>query len=283
MKKVCSIDGCNNKYFTSGYCSSHYKKFVTKGRKHKDRTKDSTHFIIDRTGEVYKTKQGTDITIVVYRNYLDCDIMLETGEILENRSFYRIKKGTIEDPNYPSVKGVGYMGVGKYTSKISDVRQRNHIVWKGIISRCYGDNIEVVEKSYGDVTVCEEWHNFQNFAKWYEENYKPYMDGWAIDKDIICPECREYSPSNCVFVPTIINNLFSHKIKNATGVVKIDKGYRAAISKNGKKYMIGVYPTFEEAHEAYKIEKLKFVREVADEYKELIDPRVYEAMYNYFS
>src|SRR5690606_29523148 len=150
MKKVCSIDGCNNKYFTSGYCSSHYKKFVTKGRKHKDRTKDSTHFTIDRTGEVYKTKQGTDITIVVYRNYLDCDIMLETGEILENRSFYRIKTGIIEDSNYSSVKGVGYMGVGKYPSAINGIQERPYIIRKRLITRCYGSKREEVKRNYGD-------------------------------------------------------------------------------------------------------------------------------------
>lgn len=283
VEKGCLIEGCNQPFSAKGYCYTHYRKHIYGNKKPKNKEEDNKYFKIDRVGEVYKTKQGSSITIISYRNYSDCDIMLETGEILENIPFYRIKKGTISDPNIPSVKGIGYMGVGKYTSKINNIHQRNHIIWKGLISRCYGDRKDIVEKSYGDVTVCEEWHNFQNFAKWYEENYKQYMDKWAIDKDILCPDCREYSPDTCVFVPTVINNFFNKEVKNATGVIKLDRGYRASISKNGKKYQIGVYSTFEEAHEAYKEEKLKFVKEVADEYKGLVDPRVYEAMYNYFS
>ena len=37
----------------------------------------------------------------------------------------------------------------------------------------------------------------------------------------------------------------------------------------------------EEAFDAYKTAKEAYIKEVADKWRDLIDPRVYKAMYNY--
>ena len=43
-----------------------------------------------------------------------------------------------------------------------------------------------MNKNYLDVTVCEEWHNFQNFAKWFYENYYEISgEKMRLDKDIL--------------------------------------------------------------------------------------------------
>lgn len=36
-----------------------------------------------------------------------------------------------------------------------------------MLQRCYNNK----QLSYFDCEVCDEWLCFQNFAKWYEENY----------------------------------------------------------------------------------------------------------------
>ena len=51
--------------------------------------------------------------------------------------------------------------------------------------------------------------------------------------------------------------------------------------KNFRRYTIAVFDTVEEAFQAYKTEKEKYIKEVADKWKNLISDQVYKAMYNY--
>ena len=59
-------------------------------------------------------------------------------------------------------------------------------------------------------------------------------------------------------------------------------------SKNGKKFgakqgstYIGSYNTVEDAFMTYKTEKEKYIKSVADMYKEKIPKNLYNALYNY--
>ena len=56
---------------------------------------------------------------------------------------------------------------------------------------------------------------------------------------------------------------------------------KAKISRHGKNVSLGYFDTPEEAFCAYKEEKETYIREVADIWKNKLDPRVYEALYNY--
>ena len=146
--------------------------------------------------------------------------------------------------------------------------------------------------TYDDCIVCEEWHNFQNFAEWYEENYYE-VDGKPtfLDKDILIKGNKIYSPQTCVFVPRLINNLFT-KRQNERGLYPIGvepykdtnkfKAYCNTFynGKNQKKYL-GLYNTIEDAFKVYKESKEANIKQVADEYKDKIPDKLYEAMYNY--
>ena len=50
---------------------------------------------------------------------------------------------------------------------------------------------------------------------------------------------------------------------------------------DGKHERLGTYRTEIEAFNAYKMRKEQFIKEVADKYKDELEPRVYEALYNY--
>ena len=136
--------------------------------------------------------------------------------------------------------------------------------------------------TYKDVTVCEEWHNFQNFAKWFEDNY---VEGFELDKDILVKGNKIYSPETCCFVPKEINSLFKNYNNNLlpTGISydKINKKYKVSIRINGKMKTKGRYVTVEEAFKVYKTAKETYIKEVADKWKEQISDKVYQAMYNY--
>ena len=59
---------------------------------------------------------------------------------------------------------------------------------------------------------------------------------------------------------------------------KIHKRFSARVSKNGKHKRFGSYRTPEEAFYVYKREKEKYIKEVANKWKDKIDPRVYDAL-----
>ena len=53
------------------------------------------------------------------------------------------------------------------------------------------------------------------------------------------------------------------------------------VAKYGIKTYLGTFNTLEEAFYVYKREKEKYIKEVADKWKDHIDIRVYEALMNY--
>ncbi len=236
--------------------------------------------LTERIGEKYITYQGYEVEIIEYFKEKNCTIILKDGTVLKNRKYDDIKNGKIKNPFHPTIHGIGYYGLGKYTANY-----KSYEVWRGILNRAYNQKYSEKINTYKDVTVCEEWHNFQNFAKWFEENYKPHMEGWHLDKDILVRGNKTYSPETCCFVPQEINILFtkSSKVRGNLyiGVTYNSYNYVASININKKKTYLGCYNTPEEAFQAYKIAKEIEIKRVATLWKDLIDPQVYQAMCNY--
>ncbi len=59
------------------------------------------------------------------------------------------------------------------------------------------------------------------------------------------------------------------------------KTYKSRCSIDGDLVYLGDYLTFDEAFQAYKIARESYVKEVANKWKDQIDPRVYEALMNW--
>lgn len=243
--------------------------------------------IHSRVGETFINRQGCKFEITEYFNALNCTIKFfdKVGTILYNNRYGHVKVGNVKNPNLPRVFGVGYIGTGKYITRINKKRTHFYTLWKAMLARCYDEKHLVKRPSYRDIGVCIEWHNFQNFAKWYEENYNPEtMQGWDLDKDLICYDCKEYSPENCVFLPSEINMLFTKKRASKEypmGVSNVKGRYRASIYRYGATKVLGFFNTPEEAFKVYKETKEKHIKEVADLWKDKISDRIYQAMYNF--
>jgi len=110
-----------------------------------------------------------------------------------------LRDGEIRNPYHPSLCGVGYVGEG-YKCYDGKKITKVYSCWSLMIIRCYGD--PSINTSYNNKTVCNEWHNFQNFAKWFEDNY---VEGWQLDKDLLIQGNTTYSPNSCCFLPISIN------------------------------------------------------------------------------
>lgn len=155
-----------------------------------------------------------------------------------------------------------------------------------MLGRCY-DDTKAKHKSYENCTVCEEWHNFQNFAKWYEENYYEIKDErMELDKDILIKGNKVYSPETCVFVPSNVNKLFViHKEKRGglpLGVTMCSKTgkYTSSLYINGRKIKKHFWNVID-AFKWYKQQKEQYIKQVANNYKDKIPQTLYETMVCY--
>ena len=163
-----------------------------------------------------------------------------------------------------------------------------------MLQRCYDPYYINKEVSYIDCYVEEYFHNFQNFAKWHEENYYECNgEVMQLDKDILVKGNKIYSRETCIFVPQRINNLFTKRQncrgKHPIGVSWIERDkvfssgcciYDAKLKKKKRKWL-GNFDNEIEAFICYKNFKENYIKEVADEYKESIPIKLYEALYKY--
>lgn len=153
-------------------------------------------------------------------------------------------------------------------------------IWRDMIMRCHWEKARNKYPTYANCSVCEDWLFYSNFEKWYKEHY---VEGWQLDKDILVKGNKVYSPQTCCFVPQEINKLLNKNLKQR-GINPIGVSY---VQSKGKyvayaiKRTVGAFNTPEEAFYAYKEAKEARIREVADKWRDQLDPRVYEAMYNY--
>lgn len=244
---------------------------------------------VDRTGEIFQTKEGYSVQLIEYNSAKDCSFkfLIDKEVICRNVWFKGIREGTVKNPYHPTVFKKGFIGFGKYNCKgLGGKITKTYNTWNGVLERCYCEKFSKRVSTYKDVTVCEEWHNFQVFAEWFEENYNPeVMQGWQLDKDILLKGNKVYSPDTCCFVPQEINSIFksskSYRGEYPIGVTECCGNFRTGLNKGNTHIHLGTFKTIEEAFQAYKTAKEDYIKEVADKWKDKIDPRVYETIYNY--
>lgn len=251
----------------------------------------------ERLGEENYNYFGTLMKIVEYNGSSDITVEFqdEYKTRIKNREYKEFKKGGIKNPYDKEVCGVACIGIGKYKSRGGDGKKtKAYLYWHDMLKRCY-DPYELNRRmDYIDVYICEEWLNFQNFAEWFYKNYYE-IEGqkMQLDKDILCKGNKIYSPNNCIFVPMRINQLFI-KQKNHRGIypigVKFSKKRKVLevccnIIKNekSKSIYLGSFPLDKpfQAFTCYKNYKENHIKQVADEYKNLIPIELYEALYRY--
>lgn len=154
-------------------------------------------------------------------------------------------------------------------------------VWASMLQRCYSPVLHKKRPTYKGCEVSEDWKTFMNFRSWMM-----FQDwrGNDLDKDLLVPGNKIYSPETCVFVSQHVNTLLCDNRKRRgeypIGVCwhTITNKFRAAMSFKGKRMHIGLYDTAHEAHEAYVNKKYGYILQVA---KAQIDFRVRRSLVDF--
>lgn len=243
----------------------------------------------DRLGIEKINNQGCLMKIIEYKN--SKNIIVEFQDLHKfkvHTNWYSFDNGHTKNPYAPSVHNVGCVGA-KYKPTNNGDNTKEYNLWKDMLDRCYKKRFS----TYKDVTCCKEWLLYENFYEWLhnQENFDKWLLNnnvrWNLEKDILVKGNKMYSPETCCLVPQRVNALFikSNKIRGVLpiGVTKNGKGFAASLYENNKRNHIGTYNTPEEAFQAYKTAKEKYIKQVAqDEYnKGNITKPCYEAMMKY--
>ena len=235
-------------------------------------------------GEVRIMNDGNECKVVEYKNKKNIIVEFTDTKERVKASYHNFKRGGIKSHFSPTVCGVGIVGLE--TTSVNGVSLPSYECWRDMLRRCYDEKRLKTHPTYIGCEVCEEWKYYPNFKKWYEDNfYKVEGQRTHLDKDILFKGNKLYSPETCVFVPERINTLFVKKDANRgnlpIGVVfhKRDKVYEVKVSSS--KSYCGRFYTQEEAFNTYKQEKENYIKEVAEQYKNIIPHKLYEAMYEY--
>lgn len=238
----------------------------------------------ERIGTTAFNRHGSLMEVVEYNEYSDITVQFNNGYSVHT-NWKAFEMGKVANPFDKTLFGTGYFGEGEYQSFKNGEFTPQYIAWQAMMNRCYNSTLE----RYEGCSVAEEWHNFQNFAKWYDANYYEIQEErMELDKDILIKGNKLYSPETCVYVPRFINCLFtkSDKIRGELpiGVSREKKtGMYRSRCNNGKKETIylGLFKSPEDAFKAYKNYKEKIIKKIAEEYKRVIPKKLFDAMTTY--
>lgn len=245
---------------------------------------------LTKIGEVATNKYGNSMEIIKYnlKSRKNITVKFENGFITNTR-YEHFLKGCVKSPYDKSIQGAGYLGEGIYKPCIENVPTKQYVTWRGMIRRCYDSKMHLKYPTYIDCTVCEEWLNFQNFAKWYDKNYYQISDKiMCLDKDILHKNNKIYSPESCMLVSQRINSLFC-KCNATRGKYPIGVSFDKLKNKfksecrniDDSRINLGFYDNINKAFNVYKDYKEKVIKGVADKYRVFIPQKLYDAMYRY--
>ena len=256
--------------------------------------------IDDRIGQIGINKDGDKMKIIDYSAYDDIIVeFLDGNGCIVHTQYVNFQKGSVKNYN-KIVHGIhGYIGQGPYASEHREngerIRHNEYFIWKGMHERA--GNFDGKHPSYIDVTINKIWWCYQNFAEWYNKHrYDIDDDFLCIDKDLLFPGNREYAHDKCCLIPNSINEIF----RNYENYKKVDDGlptgvHRRTDSKSIRYRSEGIYldewgnkckirKTFMDPFEAfnfYKDYKELYIQQLADKYKDKLDPKVYNVLMNY--
>lgn len=243
----------------------------------------STKVLSINIGDVFTNNDGSSAIVIEYIRYSQVLVrFLDDNSCEKVFSGKDLKTGEFRNPYTRNVFGIGYLGHGPYSSRSNNGKDPAYRKWACMMARCYADrNI----KCYEGVTVCDLWHNFQNFAEWFYSQ-KSFSLNWELDKDLINGSSKYYSPENCCLLPKKINRFLVGKrlVRSLPAGVTKDHGkdngvYLAKSYKiDGTAESLGKFFSVEDAFLAYANHKKNTILELAEFYKEDLCEKAYSGL-----
>lgn len=189
------------------------------------------------------------------------------------------------------VYGLGNKGTD-YPAKVDGKNIKEYAIWNSMLLRCT-NKLWVKRPSYTGTTCSDNFKSYTFFYEWCHKqvgfgNTDENGKNWFLDKDILVRGNKTYSEDTCCFVPVRVNNLLikSDALRGdyPIGVcfdTRNNKFMVQCCNGVGNRVRVSGFNTVQEAFKIYKTLKESYIRQVAEEYKEQLDFRVYKALIDY--
>lgn len=194
--------------------------------------------------KIFVTNEGYEVLVTDYINR-----HLIYIEFQDNNKYKTITtkqnmlKGQIKNPFHKTVYGIGYYGDGEYTARVNNKKTVEYIKWFSMFNRCYDPKYHALQPKYKGCTVDESFHNFQDFAKWFNQNWYDCDYPLELDKDLIKEGNKVYSSSNCCLIPKEINTALVYKRHDKKHMVKIYNKYKDIVPSSINKELLIIITT----------------------------------------
>lgn len=171
----------------------------------------------------------------------------------------------INDANYPVTTHAVVDGKHRIVWKCPV-----YAVWRSMLTRCYSLNYQRTKPTYAGCSVAPEWHSFSAFRAWAIT--KDYA-GKHLDKDLLCPGNKVYSPTTCCFISRKVNGFLLDN-KEFRGEYPVGVSWHRKLRKvqarcsnpnGGGADYLGVFGCPNEAHKAWATKKLEYAKTLASE------------------
>lgn len=256
-----------------------------------------------KVGDTFQSTSCNTFTIIEVKNQENITIKFNDTQGYEFiASSQNIRNGRIKNPYFPRLFDKGYFGAGKYKARIgsSSVNSKStneYRSWINMLSRCYDPNYigtKAGQMCYSGVQVEDSWLNFQVFAEWYCKELvvvelKSPETKFVLDKDLLSPNVKIYSPETCCLIPeqlniVLVDKLSLNKTRKLSTIRKCKNGtYSIGVSLNKKFTTFSGYKTEKECFDLYLSIKEKELNNLIEKYKFLLNEKVYLALIEYSS
>lgn len=166
---------------------------------------------------------------------------------------------------------------------------KEYNTWNGIFDRVL-HNKQKRHESYREIIIAPCFYKFSNFLRWIKSqpNYEKWKNSnkyeYCLDKDLLHPELKCYSPYTCRLIANTVNSAFTsgRKIKGCC-FDKKRKKWEVKLTENNVNRHIAYCKTEIEARELYKKVKREHINRLAEEEysKGNITLDIYNAMLNW--
>jgi len=179
------------------------------------------------------------------------------------------------------VKGVGINDSDYPTSRSEKVGGKKRVVWQcpiyakwgGMLERACYQKHKDKHPAYKDVGVCEKWLKFSNFKAWVDTQV--FYPDLNLDKDLLIPGNKIYTPEACCFVDTSINMLLHRSSPIGEYPLGVSKTHNrnsftaSVMGRSGYNYhCICSKATPEEAHAVWQEGKIRVIVERINSYRD---------------
>jgi ribosomal protein S17 len=247
-------------------------------------------------GKEFTTNSGWSGYVAHYNSPHDVGVKWQDGST-SVESAAHILNGAIKPLMQPSVEGIGYFGVGRFSPSSYkggvQVPEKIRGYWMRMFSRVYNP-LELNKNQnaqYRDCFIDERFHSLQEFTEWMLSSSDNWMlDKMELDKDLMGTG-KLYSPEFCTILPSTINKfLLEQDCGNTMKGVNIilpkpgtnaTVGYIARCSVEGDRKYLGFYKTEVLAFNAYKEFKEQAAKMLAEKYKDFISKEAYTKLKQY--